>query len=411
MQHTDRLTLKCLKLACLSVSFLPFFTGVTHADQANTASYVPGNPIYDLWDQFYKIEKTNPQQAESILKQLAEKTPHDIKVWKSLTYLQIRMGKSEEALNSVRKAREVEPLDEQLALQEAYLLNQLHRNDEALVVFKSLEHSQNIETATKAKQAVNNLQSTSQSTLAPYFADIYFSPSYEGRFDDGIFPLKLRFGRNFGDQQQAQVYGFTSITRDTQSKVGSNPEIVDKIFEDNAAVLGVGANYQPFQNIPARVYLEVGGSYDLIDRNRDKFRESIVGGVTGYQEWQHDVKLCSSQNCPSLYSDFYGNIATYSREDYDVLADLRLRSGLNLYQGQAGRVQAYGKLHTINDTDKQYYNNLAEIGPGIAWQPFQQYPVTLRVEQMYGKYVSGTPIDVKDTYSNTRVELTFYKGF
>lgn len=57
MQHTDRLTLKCLKLACLSVSFLPFFTGVTYADQANTASYVPGNPIYDLWDQFYKIEK------------------------------------------------------------------------------------------------------------------------------------------------------------------------------------------------------------------------------------------------------------------------------------------------------------------------------------------------------------------
>ena len=33
------------------------------------------------------------------------------------------------------------------------------------------------------------------------------------------------------------------------------------------------------------MYLEVGGSYDLIDRNRDKFRESVVGGVTGYQEW------------------------------------------------------------------------------------------------------------------------------
>lgn len=367
------------------------------------AAYKPGNPIYDRWDKFYKLEQSQPEEAEKILLELGQLTPQDLKVWKSLTYLQIRLNKQNEAIQSVRKAEQLAPQDEQLKLQEAYLLNQQKRNKEALVIFKDLSASSDPEMASKAQQAVQNL---STSAVPSTFKDVYFAPSYESRYDDFIFPLKMRYGKNL-DNGRAQVYGFVNLNRDTKSKGGVRPEIID----ENAVTVGVGANYQPWQSIPVRAYLEVGGSYDLIDRNRDKFRESVVGGVTGYQEWYANPAIDQRTLWNDYFTDLYGNVASYSREDYNVIADLRLRSGFNLYRGEAGTVQAYGKLHTLADSEGENYNNLFEYGAGVAWQPFNYVPVKLRVERLYGHYFKDALADGTDRYNNTRTELVFYKSF
>lgn len=371
-------------------------------DQLN-AEYKPGNIIYDKWDRFYKIEQSQPAEAEKILIELSKLTPTDIKVWKSLTYLQIRLEKREEALQSLKQARNLAPQDDTLKLQEAYLLNQQKKNREALVLFKELTSSSDPTIADKANQAVKNL---SGGEVKTYFRDVYFAPSYESRYDDVIFPLKARYGKNF-DNGRAQVYGFLNLNRDTQSQGGVRPEIID----ENAVTLGIGANYQPWTSIPVRAYLEVGGSYDLIDRNRDKFRESVVGGVTGYQEW-YSQNNCNHSLCFNDYfTDLYGNAATYSREDYNIIGDLRLLTGLNVYKGENGTVQAYVKLHGLADSKDEYYNNLFEYGLGISWQPFNYQPIKLRVERLYGNYFKDVPIDTKDHYNNTRVELVFYKDF
>lgn len=367
------------------------------------AAYKPGNPIYDRWDKFYKLEQSQPEEAEKILLELGQLTPQDLKVWKSLTYLQIRLNKQNEAIQSVRKAEQLAPQDEQLKLQEGYLLNQQKRNKEALVIFKDLSASSDPEMASKAQQAVQNLRA---SAIPSTFKDVYFAPSYESRYDDFIFPLKMRYGKNL-DNGRAQVYGFVNLNRDTKSKGGVRPEIID----ENAVTVGVGANYQPWQSIPVRAYLEVGGSYDLIDRNRDKFRESVVGGVTGYQEWYANPAIDQRTLWNDYFTDLYGNVASYSREDYNVIADLRLRSGFNLYRGEAGTVQAYGKLHTLADSEGENYNNLFEYGAGVAWQPFNYVPVKLRVERLYGHYFKDALADGTDRYNNTRTELVFYKSF
>ncbi|MCU4378356.1 tetratricopeptide repeat protein [Acinetobacter haemolyticus] len=367
------------------------------------AAYKPGNPIYDRWDQFYKLEQQQPEQAEKILLELAALTPQDIKVWKSLTYLQIRLNKQDQALHSVRKASQLAPQDDQLKLQEAYLLNQLKKDREALPIFKMLAQSNDVEIATKAQQAVQNL---SGGTVKPVFKDIYFAPSYESRYDDFIFPLKMRYGRNL-DNGRAQVYGFMNLNRDTKSRGGVRPEIID----ENAVTVGVGANYQPWLSIPIRAYLELGGSYDLIDRNRDKFRESVVGGVTGYQEWYANPSVENRTVWNDYFIDLYGNVASYSREDYNVIADLRLRSGFNVYRGETGTVQAYAKLHALADSEGENYNNLFEYGAGVAWQPFNYVPVKVRVERLYGHYFKDALANGQERYNNTRTELVFYKSF
>ncbi len=73
-----------------------------------------------------------------------------------------------------------------------------------MVVFKELTQSKDADIATKATQAVKNL---SGGEVKTYFRDVYFAPSYESRYDDVIFPLKARYGKNL-DNGRAQVYGF-----------------------------------------------------------------------------------------------------------------------------------------------------------------------------------------------------------
>ncbi|MFX9343925.1 hypothetical protein ABTO59_19215, partial [Acinetobacter baumannii] len=76
---------------------------------------------------------------------------------KSLTYLQIRLEKRDEALQSLRQARALAPHDDTLKLQEAYLLNQQKKDRDALVLFKELTSSSDPAIAAKATQAVKNL--------------------------------------------------------------------------------------------------------------------------------------------------------------------------------------------------------------------------------------------------------------
>lgn len=364
--------------------------------------------VYSLWEQYYQIENSDSEKAANLLEQLSQKIPQDARVWKTWAYLEMRKKNNDQALKYINRALELDSSDEPLQVQKAYLLNGAHRNAEALEIFKKLQNSSDPEIAAQSIQAVQNLTGSDTNPNKNTFADIYFSPSYEGRYDTTILPLKIRYGRYWGEESRGQIYGFASINRDTRSTGGARPEIIDQ----NAAILGVGANYRPW-DWPVYLYLEAGGSYDLIDLNRKKIRESINFGLTGYQEWyllNNQFSHSAVKQKTQYFAEIYGNAAVYSREDYNAIGDLRLRTGWNFNRKNLGNIQAYLKLHTINDSDHEYYNNLAEIGPGLAWQP-DDLPIKLRVEQMFGKYINGTPGAIKRNFDNTRVELTYYWSF
>lgn len=96
--------------------------------------------------------------------------------------MQIRLNKQNEAIRSIRKAEQLALQDDQLKLQEAYLLNQQKRNQEALEIFqRAYIHSPDAQIVAKSQQAVQNLNGA---VVKPIFKDIYFAPSYESRYDD-----------------------------------------------------------------------------------------------------------------------------------------------------------------------------------------------------------------------------------
>lgn len=87
--------------------------------------------------------------------------------------------------------------------------------------------------------------------------------------------------------------------------------------------------------------------------------------VAGYQEW-YSQSNCNHTLClDNYFTDLYGNVATYSREDYNVIGDLRLRTGLNLYKGDNGTVQAYVKLHGLADSKMNITIIYLNMGQGF----------------------------------------------
>lgn len=364
-----------------------------------------------LWNRFYALQKTNPKAAESVLHQILKQTPNDLQAVKSMMYLHLNAGQKEKALADVQHARALAPNDESLTLQQAYLLNDLGQHEASAELFRSLLNSKNPETARTACEAVFNLGCTKiRVTKPPYFGDVYFSPSYESRVGAGVFPLKVRLGRRFGEHDQLETYGFLAYTQDTRSSAGAgagrnSTEIVD----DNAVILGGGVRYQPIQGLPIFGYAEAGLGQDLIDRGRAPLRDAITVGITGYQEWGDQPQFCRPCSFPMTpFGDLYGNLATYSRDQYNTYFQLRGRGGLNLINGPGGTLRGYLKLNTLLDTSGVFYNNLQEIGPGLSWRAPIPGHLSVSYEYMSAAYFK-TP--APSGYSNHRFEITFYENF
>src|SRR6185295_4907079 len=94
------------------------------------------------------------------------------------------------------------------------------------------------------------------------------NPLYLSRFDDFIFNSFLRGGVALGVRGEWEIYGSLRYTDDDKSTGGTAPQILS----DNAAILGVGTRYYPFAHFPISFYVEAGQGYDLVDRNRDRWR-------------------------------------------------------------------------------------------------------------------------------------------
>ena len=98
---------------------------------------------YALWSEYYQIENNDLEKANEILQKLSLKTPQDSKVWKTWAYLELRKKNNSQALTYIDRALTLNPEDEELLLQKAYLLNAAQRDPEALEIFKRLQYSSN----------------------------------------------------------------------------------------------------------------------------------------------------------------------------------------------------------------------------------------------------------------------------
>ncbi|WP_068084477.1 tetratricopeptide repeat protein [Polycladidibacter stylochi] len=371
--------------------------------------YRPGNEIYELWASFYKTNSADPSTGSSQLKELEHLTPNDPTVYRAQVYLFLRTGEKRKALTAARKYLALQPDDIQISLQTAYLLNDIALPEIAEMQFESLLTAKDEQVVDIACSSIANIQANNRPiTQDPWFGELYTAPSYSSDINGLLFPMRIRLGQKL--EHNIRLYGLARVDADTESTGGKNAVI----YDINQAVVGVGGDIRPFEEYPIVIYGELGTAFDLIDRNRNRAQFHLEAGVTTF--WQS-----KPPNLPPLFSDclqketsfplemftdFYGNVATYSREDYNVIGQIRNRSGLVLLSHPFGELRSYLIGEIGFDLADDDFNNYYEIGTGAVWHFPGSYNSSLRTE-----YLVGSRFDGSRDYGEFRVELSIFKLF
>jgi tetratricopeptide (TPR) repeat protein len=336
-----------------------------------------------LLDRFYALQKTNRPAAEDTLLVLLKKDPNNAIALSELGYMYINDNKPEEAITVFKSAYNITG-NYNYASQIGYLLDGVGRKKEAYYYFEKATHSPDAKLRQQSNEAMTNLAGWQTKTLSdPYFADVYISPFYWSRFNLADFPFQGRFGVALGTHKQWELYVGARGAWDDRSQPGTTPQL----FDDDAVIFALGVRYQPFYTVPLYFYSEVGKGYDLIYRNRSRWRNDFRGGAFYQKAW--GAAPTYSENFRFTFKpvgDVYATSSFYTRYNDNLITSAILRQGFRVMEYKSSSLGVYVRAFAIVDTNQEFYNNLAEIGPGIIWVPNNRYGMDFRFEYAHGYY-------------------------
>jgi len=361
-----------------------------------------------LLNQFYLTKKQNPPLAEKMIASFIRHHPKDVMALKEAGFLAIDTSHLRAAIDYFAQAYAL-TYQPSIAMQLGYLYDQVDDKPKAYQYFKLATKSDESALAMRAENSMTNLSGLQTKGLpAPYFSEVYFNPFSQSRFGLTVRPLIVRLGIEQGNSLQTKQYVFFRRTDDNESE---NLGQISQIYEDNVQITGMGGQITPIKGIPIVGFLETGVAYDLVYRDRTRWRGDLRGGFMYYNEFgarpAYSDKLTLSSH---YYSDLYGDVTYFSRYNNNVIAGIKTHQGIRLLQYHSMMLNLYATGRVIADEQRQFFNNLAEIGPGIEWVPTNRFNIKMRFEHINGVYLpaGATPNPYGQYYTNTLVQLLFY---
>lgn len=364
-----------------------------------------------LLNEYYKIKKINEIAACYLITRLADKYPNDVLILKEAGYLALKNKNNLYAYYYFCRAYALTK-DPTLALQNGYILDGLRRKSEAYYYFDLATKSKNIDERMKAEIAKTNLRGSQSLFLPePFYIEIFYDPFYFSRFKLLVSQVIAHAGVVLWDKYHLNAYYSYRRTEDNKS---GNAGVISNIFEDNAQISSIGLSGTPFPSQPFLLFAEWGKAVDLVYRNRSRWRNDFRGGAVYYNEWGYGAEYTLKPVMHLKFkADLYADAIYYSRYT-DWIGTARFRPGIELVRYGSTSVFFYYKIFLIQDTNRDFYNNLVEYGPGIAFTPSDRYNLTIRYECLNGHYLPAggrykNPYSIN--YHNNVSQLNIYIRF
>lgn len=368
-----------------------------------------------LLDEFYHLKKHNKKAAWILIKQIIQRYPHNLLALKEGGFLAIDEHHRADAIVYFKKAYDLS-YKADLAMQLAYLYDEPDSGSEQLTDKYWAYHYFNLATKNtdksltlRAQNALTNLAGLQTKAFpSPFFSELFFDPLSQSRFGLTIRPFIGRIGIEQNNRFQTKTYFMLRQTQDNKSyNLGQLPQI----YEDNVRITGVGAQISPFPSIPIVSFIEAGRAYDLVYRNRDRWRNDVRAGFMYYNELGAPPAYFERlQVNMKYYSTLYGDATYFSRYNNNIIATLKTHQGIRLAQYKSSMLNLYVSGRMIEDTRREFFNNIAELGPGIGFIPSNRYRVELRYEHINGMYLPAgrTRNPYAKYYINDIVQLFLY---
>ncbi|CDZ78311.1 putative PEP-CTERM system TPR-repeat lipoprotein [Legionella massiliensis] len=361
-----------------------------------------------MLDQYYLLKKTNKQAAWVLIKQIIREYPNNVQALKEGGFLAIEEKSTADAIDFFKRAYEL-TYQADLAMQLGYLYGEVRDNYRAYQYFKFATKTQDKELELRAQNAMTNLAGVQTKFLpAPYFSELFFTPFKQSRFGLTVRPLIARLGIELNDRFQTKSY---IAFRQTDDNKTLNLGQIPQIYEDNVRIISIGLQVTPFKKIPLVGFVEAGGAYDLVFRNRTRWRGDLRGGFMYYNElgarpaYYDKLTLGAKYYC-TLYAD----TSYFSRFRNNVITTLKTNQGIRLLQYHSSMLNFYMTGRTLFDTNRDFFNNIAEVGPGFSIQPSNRFNALIRFEAIKGMYlpVGNSTNPYGKYYTNRTVQLLLY---
>lgn len=301
--------------------------------------------------------------------------------------------------------------DPSLALQLGYIYDSLNNKPQAYSYFQKVTKSRDCVVKFKANQALTNLAGMQTKALpTPYFGELFFSPFTQTRFGLTVRPLVARVGVEQANRYRTKEYVFFRRTDDNRSE---NLGQISQIYEDDVEITGMGVQVTPLPQFQPLVgFFEAGIAYDLVYRDRDRFRSDFRGGLMYYQEFGKKPAFYDQLTVSHCYySNWYADMTYFSRYNNNVIGGIRTHQGIRLLQYHSSMINLYIVGRVLGDTQHVFYNNYAEAGPAIAFIPSNRWNLQLRFEHVNGVYLPASAIPSNPYpkhYTNNILQLIFY---
>jgi tetratricopeptide (TPR) repeat protein len=324
---------------------------------------------------------------------------------KQKAYDSLARNRPEEAISLFEQAHQADASDAATTLQLGYLYQATGDMAKAKEMFEAECSNQDPKVALQATSALAEVNRESRW----WFGTAYGAPFYQSRFSNEINSFDAKIGLR--PSPYLQPYIGLRLTRDTRSDTGNLPEI----FSDNSAVFSVGVQ-SPILGHGTNIYAEAGTALSLLSHpTTGRAVPDYRVGLTWFQPWGVSMAQVS-QVSPHGFSptgNAYGDVGFYSRYNENVIGYFQVREGVNLPTARVLPIQALAAVDLVKDSNGNFYNNVAEVGPEVRIAPFRQLPdLQLRATYLRGFYtVHEVTNPYRPRYGDFRLFLVWSKYF
>ena len=322
--------------------------------------------------------------------------PGKTEIAKQLGYMSVADGNLADAVKEFEGAHHLAPLDYETALELGYLYDSLHDEAGAEKSFAAALPSPDPRIHDAAQSALVNIRGRT----GRLYADVYASPYYSSRFADKIAYVEASVGYKPDRDGAFSFYLGSRYTQDSLSHSGAVPEI----YSDNYASFEPGIRYQP-KGFNANLTAEWGLSINLLSSadhpDATEFNGRVV--LADYHYWEGPHRL---------FADAGGSAGYYSRYRNNGIGYLQLRGGVKAWDDGSSQASLYSPMNVFKDTNRDFFNNLVEIGAGIEVQPSTKVNLKMRAEYLRGTYmgIQGRDANPYGPHYNDMRVMLIYSG-
>ncbi len=284
----------------------------------------------------------------------------------------LQAGYMKDALRYFELALEEDPGDYSAMLQLGWTNNILRRDAQAFRWFDMARRSPDPKIALEATHARDNLREG----VEMFRTTAWFYPLFSTRWHDqfGYAQVKTEIRTHLPIRPYLSVR-FVGDTRETIGKTTAG--VAPQYLSENAFIVGAGVRTVPWRGITG--WFEAGSSMSYLTGH---ILPDYRGGVSAARSTGRTL----GSEASGAFADSTFDAVFVSRFGDDSLFYSQSRFGYSIGP-RALRLQVYWNANATVDTQRQYWANFLETGPGLrfraAWMPAGMYVTTNLLRGVY----------------------------